>query len=450
MRIKSIEVENFKNFEHQRVEFDDFNVFVGANAAGKSNFVNLIKFIKNINEKGLKKAIGELGGYKYFKNVNCPDKPFKFRIEFDYDSNLTIFEGAVIDDFFITTHIQTFIYEFVIDIKDEKIYFIDDKLSLKGQSKKLYLATSDLKKYADQHGIDKAKAIEIAIFDPSIIRKDSEPFDNFSINVLNKGLKAVNFTDKDIEIQLDAPNYLKIDDLIPFINQSFKKVKGKLILESYFDHLIRKFEPFKINLYDFNPKTAGECTIYEENALEEDGNNLPMAIKNILKDDEKKKKFHNLVSYVLPFIESINTLELPNDTILFEVKEKSSDKTFLSNLLSDGTINIIAIIVALFFEDNDVVVLEEPERFIHPSLISSVVSLLNDVAGAKQIIVSTHNSEVVRYSGVERLLMVSRDKNGTSKITRPAESENLKVFLENDLGIADLFVDNMLEGLDKC
>ncbi len=418
MRIKSIEVENFKNFEHQRVEFNDFNVFVGANAAGKSNFVNLIKFFKNINEKGFKKAIGELGGYKYLKNVNSPDKPFKFRIEFDYHNS---FRASCPSKVEVCT--QALAYEFIIDMKDDSISIIDDKLYIKGKSIKLD-------------------------FKDEKLESNAKKYDDFNLTVSK--VTTEQDAKNNVKIELEAEEYLIDWNFFPYRRVVLEEPKEDLILETTFDILINKFEPFKINLYDFNPKAARECTIYEKNTLEENGNNLPMAIKNILKDEEKKKKFHNLVSYVLPFIESINTLELPNDTILFEVKEKSSDKKFLSNLLSDGTINIIAIIVALFFEDNDVVILEEPERFIHPSLISSVVSLLNDVAGAKQIIVSTHNSEVVRYSGVERLLLVSRDKTGTSKITRPAESENLKVFLENDLGVADLFVDNMLEGLDNC
>ncbi len=38
-----------------------------------------------------------------------------------------------------------------------------------------------------------------------------------------------------------------------------------------------------------------------------------------------------------------------------------------------------------------------------------------------------------------------RDGQGFSRIERPAENEELKVFLENDLGVDELYVQNLLD-----
>ena len=62
-----------------------------------------------------------------------------------------------------------------------------------------------------------------------------------------------------------------------------------------------------------------------------------------------------------------------------------------------------------------------------------------------QIIVTTHNPEVVKYAGVDNLLLVSRGRDGFSRIYRPLEKDEIKIFLENDLGIEELFVQNLLE-----
>jgi len=47
-------------------------------------------------------------------------------------------------------------------------------------------------------------------------------------------------------------------------------------------------------------------------------------------------------------------------------------------LISDGTINIIALLVALYFEKKPLAIIEEPERNIHPYLISRVVDMMKD------------------------------------------------------------------------
>ncbi len=68
MRIKSIRVCNFKSFKDCTINFNDFNVVIGSNASGKSNLVQIFKFLKDIEEYGLENAISLQGGVEYFIN----------------------------------------------------------------------------------------------------------------------------------------------------------------------------------------------------------------------------------------------------------------------------------------------------------------------------------------------------------------------------------------------
>jgi len=65
----------------------------------------------------------------------------------------------------------------------------------------------------------------------------------------------------------------------------------------------------------------------------------------------------------------------------------------------------------------------------------------------KQIIITTHNPEIVKHAGLENLFLVSRDKEGFSVVSKPAEKQEVRIFLENEIGINDLYVDNLLEAL---
>ena len=156
--------------------------------------------------------------------------------------------------------------------------------------------------------------------------------------------------------------------------------------------------------------------------------------------------FCNLLSDLLPFVKDVGTEPLARSLMVTLEENYYSDRPLQAHLLSDGTINITALIIALFFETKDVIIIEEPERNIHPHLISRVMEMMKEASKNKQIIVTTHSPEVVRCADLESLLLVSRDKDGFSTVSRPSEKEQVKVFLDNELGLDELYVQNLLEG----
>ena len=199
-----------------------------------------------------------------------------------------------------------------------------------------------------------------------------------------------------------------------------------------------------VGVYDIEPhevkrphEKAGRMS------LEENGENLALVLKNILADPEKSRKFHNLLGYMLPFAREVGVEQYLGTSLLLKLREEYHEDSLLANLLSDGTVNIVALIVALFFGDKDVVVIEEPERNLHPHLISGLVELMKDASRNKQVIITTHSPEVVKHAGVENLLLMSRDEEGFSTVSRPSEKRDVKIFLENDLGLDAVFVQEL-------
>jgi predicted ATPase len=70
--------------------------------------------------------------------------------------------------------------------------------------------------------------------------------------------------------------------------------------------------------------------------------------------------------------------------------------------------------------------------------------MMKDASQGKQIIVTTHNPEVVRHADIGDVLLVSRNGDGFSTISRPSENNEVKVFLQNEMGLEELFVENLL------
>ena len=180
--------------------------------------------------------------------------------------------------------------------------------------------------------------------------------------------------------------------------------------------------------------------------MDENGENLSLVLKRIIENSDEQRKFSNLIKDLLPFVDDLSTDKFSDKSLLFKLKEKYfSDTYFPASFISDGTVNISALLCALYFEKKSVTIIEEPERNIHPSLISRMVDMMKDASKKKQIIVTTHNPEIVKYAGIENLLLISRDKDGFSTISRPKDNERVKTFMRNELGLDELYVQNLLE-----
>ncbi|MDE2817396.1 MAG: AAA family ATPase, partial [Chloroflexota bacterium] len=178
----------------------------------------------------------------------------------------------------------------------------------------------------------------------------------------------------------------------------------------------------------------------------ESASNLAPILDRILSNKNSRKTLLSLVKYLLPFINDIGVQNQTDESSSLYVKEAFTDETRLyADMISEGTIAAIALVVALYFEENPLLIFEDPDRGMHPKLMSRMVEMMKEVSKDKQIIVTTHHPEMVRYAGVENLLLVSRDEDGFSQISRPADKTMVKRFLENDIGIDELYVDDLLE-----
>lgn len=204
-----------------------------------------------------------------------------------------------------------------------------------------------------------------------------------------------------------------------------------------------------ISIYDIDPRLLKKSrSMSGKRQLEADGSNLAIILTNLQKNRKKREKYLQLVQDFLPFISSFDVLPLEDNSVITSLNETyNPKKTIPASLISDGTLNITALIIPLVFEKKPLIIIEEPERNIHPSLSNKLVELMKDVTQRfkKQIIITTHNPEIVRNTGIDNLLLVTRDKNGFSTIDKPKENSQIKAFLENNMGLGELYVNNLLE-----
>jgi predicted ATPase len=168
-------------------------------------------------------------------------------------------------------------------------------------------------------------------------------------------------------------------------------------------------------------------------------------LKRIIDDPEKKRKFSNLLRDTLPFVEEFSVQKFMDISLILTLRERyAKSRDLPASSLSDGTITIFAMIVMLYFEDKPFIVIEEPVSHLHPFLVGRVIAMMKEASLKKQIMVTTHSTEVVKHTGLADIILISRDSDGFSIISRPADKEEVKTFLENEIGIEELYIQNLL------
>ncbi|MFC2155043.1 AAA family ATPase [Acidobacteriota bacterium] len=416
MGIKKIKISNFKSFKDLEVNLNDFNILIGANASGKSNFIHIFEFLRDIVNHGLDNAISMQGDIEYLRNINIGDiQHFSVEITSGFKKSRGLFGKEVGDDI-IGTRTSEIFYELAIKPSKakSKLKIIEDKLKIQFELVKL----NKRKKTQEKLGTG-----------------------TFLLNKRNGKIKS----------EFEIPPGIEIDKnhVFPFVDFIEELPEKTLLLETPFFRL-----PFDssdifsdVSVYNFDPKLAKKAIpITGKTDLEEDGSNLAIVLKKIIENKNSRQRFSNLINDVLPFVEKLDVEKFSDKSLLVRLQETYTKNKFLpASLLSDGTLNITALIIALYFGKKPFVIIEEPERNIHPHLASKIVEMMREVSRKRQIIVTTHNPEIIKHAKLDEILFIARDKEGFSQITRPAENEQVKIFLENEMGMDELYVQNLLE-----
>ncbi|MDY6842485.1 MAG: ATP-binding protein [Thermodesulfobacteriota bacterium] len=158
-----------------------------------------------------------------------------------------------------------------------------------------------------------------------------------------------------------------------------------------------------------------------------DGSNLPWVINDLyIKDERKFDKWIAHIQKALPDIETIKTLERPQDRHRYLVICYRNGLEVPSWLVSKGTLRMLALtLLAYLPEVYGTYLIEEPEAGIHPGAVETVFQSLSSINNA-QILFSTHSSVILNAATPHNLLCFARADDGATDIITGTLQPDLK------------------------
>jgi predicted ATPase len=413
-----VKASNFKSFKNLEIEFNDFDIVIGQNASGKSNLIQLLRFLRDIENYGLDNAISVQGGIEFLRNVNIGSSE---EVSIEVTAAVTdeysrpLFGFAQKREFWYKAKEFTYAFSLRTSPTGKRFAVTKDNMTIRLD------ITSERRSRTETltELIGEAVVQYVHARGRATLKVVSSPSDEISQNLFLEGYTSERLSNNTLLVE--GPNYY----YFPFLPRTFFR---------------------QIAIFDIDPKLPKRgVPITAKAELEEDGSNLSIVLNRILDNRKTRTQLHSLIYDMLPFVEKLDVERFADKSMFFKLKETYFKKGFLpASLISDGTINISALLVALYFEGKPLTVIEEPERNLHPQLMSKLVNAIREAAKQRQIIITTHNPEIVKNVEPKEILLIGRDKEGFTTVIRPHESKTVQAFLDAGMRIDELFVQGTL------
>lgn len=393
MDVKSLRIEAFKSLYGVNCVLDHFTVITGPNGSGKSNLVDAMNFIGEVYAHGLEFAVSRAGGYENIahRRTRRAKHPISFSLEArvtaaELETHLrhVYFEGTsrkaprVPRNYFMTfrhgfsfrASSQTLLSDFQVT---------SDEIELLGpEGESLVLIKRDGGRIAIRHQED-------ATENPWLERLLYPFVEDFYEEFLSE--RAKNAT----ALITDAPAYAGVVGLVT--------------------RALARTRVFQLSPYQC--RAAGVST--PNAVLERHGQNLPGAADHLRRNDERAwEQVQAAMRAVLPSLTGIELVPTEDRRLALQFRERGVGRPWNTGEISDGTIQALALFIALYDRRTPLLVVEEPENSLHPWLLRQFLDLCQEVE-AKQVVLTSHSPVLLNYVRPESVRLMSID-NGRSTL----------------------------------
>lgn len=384
-------------YDDGKIKLLKFAAVYGANAAGKSNLVKAMNFMKKTIIRGLPEGHTN----QYCKvNPDNKEKESYFEIEiilnnkyYAYGFEVILSKSKFISEWLIELHpdnCDKVIFERNIE---EGTYELGANLKQKGLYEKMNVYAGDI---CDDHSI-------------------------LLLSVMNQNKKNLYQEYENAIILRDMFYWIKNKLDINYPNQPISDY-SYLSQATNVEEICRIISAFGIGITNFKM-----INVSIEKVLGE----LPKKLqKHIISEIEQKqaelRRNQNLEKIALVMRSNVDFFIITladNDKVICQTIEFShgeKDVLFRLSEESDGTIRVLDLLEILLSEENKTYVIDELDRCLHPSLSYKFVETFLQFAKEKniQLIVTTHESRLMDFDLLRRdeIWFVNKKNNGESDI----------------------------------
>lgn len=402
-RIKSLHIKHFRSFSDETIRLGDLTLLVGQNAAGKSNIVDAIRFIRDALIDGLDQAVSIRNGIRVVRQVSHGKRPFNVDIRIDYEVSPSA------DSRFENISPLQATYGFKLGSANDELRVVEESGDI--------IETSFLSLPDGAHE-----------FVPTgLIRLERDKDGAISIAGEQVG-RNIPFD------ELAHSRHWRL----PHGSMMFPQTVSDVILRG------ARFASIYPNVMRTPAPSQATTT------LTEDCRNWASVLRAMRKSPEGRedlKKVIALTKYVIPELEDVAVRSVGGFLIphfRFSRGMGKRDMDLIPYQLSDGTLRLFGLLLALYQSPPATfLAIEEPEQMVHPGALHVLADAFNEAKQRTQLLVTTHSPYLLDLFDPSDIRVVSQGENGTRVGT--VKSSQMKIIREGLMTLPEIMIMDGLE-----
>ncbi len=396
MYLSSLKVQHYKSLDTVAVDFaPDVTVIVGPNGVGKSNFVDVLRFLHDAVTNDLEHAVTKREGIRRLLQSfqSYKTKPHKIGVELDWASNVSDTVADIANYGVQLKSIGTSSYA----IESEKL------TSAIGTLESGHL-TSHTSVTRNDHGI---------------VFVDHNP--------------------------PSRPRDALLDTILTVCPPESLAVGSKLLGGISGDAMAVVVEQIAAwNFCTIYPNTLKKPALPDRDSkLMESGDNWASVIKALKRSPKKGRealeRIYDAMRAVLPTFEEVSIQTVGSYLVplfKFRVEGENTLASFDPVQLSDGTLRLFGILLAAYqLPRPKLLVIEEPEQTIYPGALSVLADVFKEIGRSTQVLITTHSPHLVQCFDPTQI-RVATMLNGVTQI-RPIHPHQMEAVNEGLLSLEE-------------
>ena len=404
--LTSLRLVNFKNFADETLKLGPFTVIVGANASGKSNIRDALRFLHGIGR-------------------DCPLADiFGGQVGNDGETLWAPLRGAPLE-------IARF---------EPAFPFSWSKFSISTELR----SVTEQAYYSIELGFNQNDPDQFRVFREELMVDSSVVYRSELEN-----------NDPPLRVFFDN------SETAPLDVRANQPVISQLFEQRMIGQIVSKVAPIyvgcrRIRFLDFSAARMREPSNPGADVLGDYGQNLPTVLRSICADPERKQTLMSWLQELTPMdVQDFRFPRGPNGRIHLRLVERNG-REVSADSASDGTLRFLGMLALLLdYDAGGTYFFEDIDAGIHPNRLWLLLELIErqTAKGNIQVITTTHNPALLAWMNdetFENTSIVWRDEYASDSVIRPiADLYNLRE-LRKSQGLGRLFTSGWLESAMKA
>lgn len=377
MFLKTASIRHFRSLDSVEVDFSPITVVVGPNGVGKSNFVDSLKFFRDVVKDGLDHAVIGREGIDRIRQT-YKSRPYNIGVDFQFSA----YDADETDSRYESAR-----YEMTLSGKEGEYRVEAEKAEYWNVGEHFDDADRPIKGYSPRR-FERRREGELVINGSTYERR----------------VRAD---------QVALGQSIDLDEL----GEPITQFASGWHFCSLYPNTLRKLSP---------PT--------KDDGLSEDGSNWASVVRALKKTKSGRQSLERIAEVMrvtLPgyrdiSVETAGSYLVPRISIATALESQTKDsreQRFDPVQLSDGTLRIFGILLALYQQPAPtLLVIEEPEQTVHPGVLPALAEACKEAALRTQIIITTHSPHLVDQFSPEQV-RIAWMNGGVTRISRIRDAQ---------------------------